>query len=80
MNIFDYCEELLDRETIVVMVLMAAMGAVGLLFLACTFMDVTVAQLGAGLCMGLIVGLFGLILSLTMFMYVLRPSVDNRNL
>lgn len=80
MNIFDYCEELLDRETIVVMVLMAAMGAVGILFLVCTFMDVKVTQLGAGLCMGLIAGLFGLILSLTMFLHVLRPSVDNRNL
>lgn len=80
MNNYDYCEELLDRETIVVMVLMAAMGAVGGLFLACTFVNVTVAQLGAGLCMGLIAGLFGLILSLTMLMYVLRPSIDNRNL
>ena len=80
MNIYDCCEGLLDRDTVVVMMLMAAMGAVGILFLLCTFLDITVAQIGTGICMGFVTGCFGIILSMTMLCYVLRYSNDRRNL
>lgn len=72
MNRNDYYGGLPDRETVLVIMMMSVMGAVGIVLLGCGLMEVTFSQIGLGTGVGLLSGVAGLLFSGLLLINVLR--------